>query len=465
MSNIAADLKRPSMEHFKKPSFAKRVSSKDNRSHERSLSKDLHATNKDRPHSPLPGKPVTVELIMESPPALMMDTPEQSSGALISGRLRVRPTGSEATLNSITMYLECTTTTKKPVQDRCRACQTQVNDLYEWHFLTKPRTFKGTAHEPEELPFSHLIPGHLPATTHGHLGSIEYSLHVRARTADGQEVEHRRDIVIMRALRPGNDKNSMRIFPPTNLTLHVTLPSLAYPIGETPVLFRLNGVTTTKDDKSQLRWRLRKIVWRIIEQERAIAPACAAHAAKVGGEGKGIAHEHERDLGAGELKRGWKVDYLDAAAGQIEGEFPVAIDGAAHPQCDVAAPNGTAVTHALVLELVIAEEWVPGKHAKNATPTGSARVLRTQFGFKLTQRAGLGIAWDDEAPPMYEDVPESPPHYAGGAVTFGEWRESQEEIVPLNLDGNGSSASVEADQPPPFTDEPTTTTTATTSTA
>lgn len=63
------------------------------------------------------------------------------------------------------------------------------------------------------------------------------------------------------------------------------------------------------------------------------------------------------------------------------------------------------------MELVIAEEWAPNKKPTQATPTGAARVLRTQFNLTLTDRLGMGIAWDDEMPPMYEDVPDSPPHY------------------------------------------------------
>ena len=30
----------------------------------------------------------------------------------------------------------------------------------------------------------------------------------------------------------------------------------------------------------------------------------------------------------------------------------------------------------------------------------------------LTERAGQGISWDEEQPPVYDDVPASPPVYA-----------------------------------------------------
>lgn len=36
-----------------------------------------------------------------------------------------------------------------------------------------------------------------------------------------------------------------------------------------------------------------------------------------------------------------------------------------------------------------------------------------QFRLAVSDRGGLGISWDEETPPMYENVPEAPPHYAG----------------------------------------------------
>lgn len=38
-------------------------------------------------------------------------------------------------------------------------------------------------------------------------------------------------------------------------------------------------------------------------------------------------------------------------------------------------------------------------------------MLRMQFKVILTERSGMGISWDEEMPPMYEDVPISPPGY------------------------------------------------------
>lgn len=346
-------------------------------------------------------------MVVESPPALFIDSPQTSSGHLLSGRLQVTPKTHDVVINNITMYLEATVTTKRPVIERCRACATQVSDLYEWNFFSHAKTFaisKGM----QEIPFSHLIPGHLAATTHGIIGSIDYSLHVRAKSIDGIETEFRRELVLKRGLRPSSDKHSVRVFPPTNLSLNLTLPSIVHPIGGFPIEMRMTGITTKKDD-IQTRWRLRKLTWRIEENETVISPACAAHAAKVGGEGKGIQHEHVRAVGSDEIRGPFKTDVSD---GIVEGEFEASMDTRLKPQCDSESTTGFKISHSLILELVIAEEWAPNKKPQSATPTGAARVLRTQFNLTVTDRLGMGISWDDEQPPMYEDVPDSPPHYA-----------------------------------------------------
>jgi len=86
-----------------------------------------------------------------------------------------------------------------------------------------------------------------------------------------------------------------------------------------------------------------------------------------------------------------------------------------HPaQCDVNAkdqPWGMSITHHLVLELVVVEESAPLKRPSQGTPTGAARILRSQFPLIITNRAGLGVSWDEETPPLYQEVPPSPPSY------------------------------------------------------
>jgi hypothetical protein len=347
---------------------------------------------------------------MESPPNMFYGNPTQSSGALMAGLVNLTVVDPDFVLERLDMTFVAAVTAKKPVAQNCKECSSQKTVLKEWNFLKAPKHLDAEEHS---FPFSYLLPGHLPATSMGMLGVLEYYLEVRAVGVKqpGQEPETmslRRDIPMMRALTPIPEKNSLRIFPPTNLTAHVTLAPVIHPIGDFTVLMKLNGLKDTSKDVIT-RWRLRKMNWKIEEKEVMVSAACSKHSAKLGGEGKGVQHEDVRTLGEEDLKEGWKSDWSD---GTLEMEFAARPLGVSRPLCDVESPTGLTITHALVIELVVAEEWASVKKPEALTPTGAARVLRMQFSLMVTERAGMGISWDEEAPPVYEDVPASPPIYA-----------------------------------------------------
>lgn len=122
-------------------------------------------------------------------------------------------------------------------------------------------------------------------------------------------------------------------------------------------------------------------------------------------------HEDIRTLASDDVKSGWKTDF-GTNGGSIEYEWSAAIKPNKEPCCDVVSPTGLEVAHNLVLEIIVAEEQTAGVgKGDRAAPTGAARVLRMQFKLVLTERSGMGISWDEEMPPMYEDVPISPPGY------------------------------------------------------
>jgi arrestin-related trafficking adapter 1 len=98
-------------------------------------------------------------------------------------------------------------------------------------------------------------------------------------------------------------------------------------------------------------------------------------------------------------------------------EFPFSVRADSRPQCDVKAGDGTEVSHTLVIEMIIAEEVAPIARPTHATSTGAARVLRMNFNIILTERSGMGVSWDEEQPPLYENVPESPPGYGRTEVS------------------------------------------------
>ena len=149
--------------------------------------------------------------------------------------------------------------------------------------------------------------------------------------------------------------------------------------------------------------------WRIEETTKIISAVCSKHASKLGGEGKGVMHEDVRTLVSDDMKSGWKTDFDNG--GLIYCEWKAAIPPKSNPSCDVTSPTGQEVSHSLVLEIIVAEEQTAGVGKDRAAPTGSARVLRMQFKLIVTERSGMGISWDEEMPPMYEDVPNSPPGY------------------------------------------------------
>ncbi|KAJ9604286.1 Endocytosis regulator [Cladophialophora chaetospira] len=366
-----------------------------------------------------PAQPGRFEMIIESPPLVLFGTTSNSSGALLSGRLKflvTDPTG-EARLHNVNMQLKATSISKKPVGKDCKECSEKVEILKTWEFFSEPRTF--VAAKDNQFPYSFLFPGHLPASTQSQLASIQYSLHATATTSHGETITYTHPLSVQRAIQPGPEKSSIRIFPPTNLTGRVQLPLIVHPIGVFPVTMVLSGVVEKKSE-SQTRWRLRKMTWRVEEHSKVISTPCNKHAHKVS-EGKSILHQETRVLANDELKGGWKSDF-DTIGGEIKMEFEASLaTKSGRPSCDVDSPTGVEVKHNLVLELIVAEEFCPNKNTSLITPTGAARVLRMQFAIIVTERAGMGISWDEEMPPVYEDVPPSPPGYGSADRNDGAW--------------------------------------------
>jgi len=365
-------------------------------------------------------RPGRFEMVIESPPLVFYGTAQVSTGALLSGRLKLvveDPTG-ELRLDTFTMVLRASITTKKPIGKDCGECRERHDELKQWNFLSEPKTFY--QEEDNHFPYSYLLPGHLPATTQSQLGAITYALVVSATTSHGEKIDLIHPLTIQRAIQPGHERSSIRIFPPTNLTARVQLPPVVHPIGTFPAILTLSGVVEKKAN-AQTRWRLRKLSWRIEEHSKGVSTPCAKHAHKIG-EGKSIQHSETRTLGSDDIKTGWKTDF-DTPGGEILMEFEASLasNSKFKATCDVESATGVEVKHNLVVELIVAEEFCPNKSPQLITPTGAARVLRMQFALIVTERAGMGISWDEEMPPVYEDVPASPPGYGSADKNDGAW--------------------------------------------
>ncbi|KAI9043490.1 alpha-arrestin [Aspergillus affinis] len=409
-----------------------------------SRSKERHAAEL------VSGSSAKLDVTVESPPLVCYGTPANSTGALFSGRLKIAVTerAEQIFLDKFDMRLMTKITTKKPVSRECSSCSSRTDELTHWNFLTEPLNLKSGDHE---FPFSYLFPGNSPASCNGSLGKIEYFLSAHAHNVNGEEYNFEMPLHIKRAILPGNDKSSIRIFPPTNLTGRIVLPSVVHPIGTFPVQMTLSGVVD-KGDETQTRWRLRKMMWRIEEHQKIVSTACSKHAHKIGGEGKGVLHQETRIIGHNEEKEGWKTDF-DTAGGEISMQFEANINPTCNPVCDLEAAGGLEAKHNLVIELIVAEEFCPNRNTRLITPTGAARVLRMQFHLHVTERSGLGISWDEEMPPVYEDVPASPPGYTmldgssmmedynGSPLALPEY-EDLERMDSLRLDSDSTHSSL-----------------------
>ncbi|KAF4636797.1 hypothetical protein G7Y89_g1275 [Cudoniella acicularis] len=374
-----------------------------------------------------------LEFVIESPPLVFYGPPATSTGALLSGQLKLNVHDEFMAIESFTMRLALEVTRKKPFHNHCPDCSQQTTDLTTWSFLHGPATLRKGKHD---FPFSFLLPGHLPATMKGSLSGIDYDLRATMVPKTGEPIKLSQILNIKRAICPSEyPRHSIRIFPPTNLTANCQLPPVIHPIGETTISMRMDGVVKRNcETKTQTQWKLKRLTWRLDETQKEISPACPKHAAKLGNGDdvkKGTAHQDTRTIGTDEVKSGWKADY-GSPDGVIELEFPFSIRSDSHPICDTKAEDGTEVSHVLVVEMIVAEEFAPIKKPTQTTPTGAARVLRMHFNVTVTERAGLGISWDEEQPPLYENVPASPPAYGNADLYEGEPIPDYEDLTPLD---------------------------------
>ncbi|SMN20035.1 similar to Saccharomyces cerevisiae YOR322C LDB19 Protein involved in regulating the endocytosis of plasma membrane proteins by recruiting the ubiquitin ligase Rsp5p to its target [Maudiozyma saulgeensis] len=163
----------------------------------------------------------------------------------------------------------------------CNKCKTKITELKKWKIQTKMEEKNIGKHV---YPFSYLTPGNLPATSS--LGAsamthIEYELIATAKYKVHNDPETKNlrlnmPIQVTRSILRGPDKNSLRVFPPTELTAAAVLPNVIYPKSSFPLELKLDGVSS-----GDTRWRMRKIAWRIEETTRVRANACNDHEAQL----------------------------------------------------------------------------------------------------------------------------------------------------------------------------------------
>ncbi|ODQ64510.1 hypothetical protein NADFUDRAFT_79413 [Nadsonia fulvescens var. elongata DSM 6958] len=497
--------------------------------HDRSPSHFLHLSPHNQHQAPSVEPPVKLSFKIESPPLLMYGLAKDSTGSLLNGlfTLEVLNVPSIA-MKSVHMAIVQVVKYKRPVVATCKNCSSRTSELARWDVLDH---FSSLVVKEHVYPFSHLLPGSIPATCDSGLFTISYRLEAYAYPDPSSGFTTpfilKQNLNVGRSIIRAVDRNSIRVFPPTDLKCNITLPAVVYPKSSFSIGMSLHGVVSAERGT---RWRMRKMNWRIDETIKAKLYACQNHFSKltpVPGnklqEGPQTSYKHNsgtqnnrtensdivgsnttqaesavastapatspttaaatatstsasapaaisttatststpvpqqtgrpdrpvenkpeentveevRAVGNGELRTGWKSDF--SADGKIELFGDISTHNFSNVSCNLDDPQlAISIGHVLVVELVVAEETVASKNKSTPVPTGSARVLRMQFNLMVTQRSGLGIAWDDEVPPVYEDIPLSPPDYdiVGELPKF-------EEIVNLAMGppGVGTNAS------------------------
>ncbi|KAF6007630.1 hypothetical protein HII12_004520 [Brettanomyces bruxellensis] len=283
-----------------------------------------------------PNSDIRISLCVESPPIMLYGKPAESSGALFNGALvldvfarnskdirellesrsgtaansmPVSPVMPPATpdglgptasvgqlsrqqlrrgyveLRQVKLYFLQVVRYSKPFLphssslQHCGACRRKVTELASWDVLSRRTAFaKGTSHS---FPFGYLIPGKVPPTTvlSTHGTSITYELVCKAvfinRRGAEDLINLSLPVMIRRSIFRGHDHNSLRIFPPTDVTATAAIPNISYPRSTFPVEIRMDNIAT-KDR----RWRMRKLSWKIEESVRVRAHHCVQHEKK-----------------------------------------------------------------------------------------------------------------------------------------------------------------------------------------
>jgi arrestin-related trafficking adapter 1 len=368
---------------------------------------------------------IKLECTIESPPVVLYGPPSESTGSLLSGLFKLHvltptPISVKSVYLAVVQKVRCkkaprhlhytnnninNNSNNNNNQDDC-SCIASA-ELARWDVLPHPAELPTQTHA---YPFSHILPGSLPATSKNNVFSVDYVIVAKVILADSNKpVSLLMPLTISRSIIKANERNSIRVFPPTELTSTMVLPSVVYPNSIFSVEMALVGIAISSTAKSP--WRMRKINWRIDETVKMKNPNY-----KTTNSGSNSGDDKQefidtRIVASGEFKDGWKTEFT----GKGKVEMILSDLNTKTLCCNIEDPVlGLSVGHVLVVEIVVAEETLTMKNGSRiaAFPTGAARVLRMQFNLIVTERSGLGISWDDEVPPTYADVPLSPPDYA-----------------------------------------------------
>lgn len=371
---------------------------------------------------------------LESPPIIFHGSGEDSTGAMLSGQMMLEVRDETIEVESIAASLRIRTTHKRAFQHHCPECQTQYTDVKNWQLQASPNVLSRGMHL---FPFSTLLDGHLPASVSSSSMTIVYEFRAHAKLAPTPHhhapsvLRFARDIPVKRALPVAeHPHHSVRLFPPTNIKTSAHYTSVIHPGEKNTVTLKLDGLMSLNERTKTLDlWKLKRVSWKLEEVAKTVAPACDKHKFMIvtkqhdddipEEEKRGVTRTESRVLGEKHMHEGWKSDYT-GTDGTVDMEFEYAISAKRQSgknnqlkyACDDKSRSlGMEITHSLLIEMVVSKEYAPVGKPHLSAQTGTGRILRMHYGVILTEHPGCGVSWDEETPPLYQDVPASPPEY------------------------------------------------------
>ncbi|WPK23078.1 hypothetical protein PUMCH_000302 [Australozyma saopauloensis] len=254
----------------------------------------------------------SLRIKLESPPIVLYGQAHELSGSILSGvltldvlnlsrttlrggltaNLALSPVSlavsiacEEVMLEIVTLQLIQTFHVLKPFMPTsslilaCKNCAHRETVLAEWDISLLRCSFAVGSYA---YPFSHLMPGLLTGSSKlGDASSctyIRYELSATARSVDGKEVKAVLPLEILRSILRGPDKNSLRVFPPTEVVTSAVLPGVMYPKSTLPIELRMENIVNENHTR---RWRMRKLLWKLQESTQVRAFACKHHQSKL----------------------------------------------------------------------------------------------------------------------------------------------------------------------------------------
>lgn len=232
--------------------------------------------------------PLKLSFKINSPPMVMYGKRTESTGSLLNGDFILEVLqDAPFPLKKVSIYLIQEVVTKKQNAGSCPKCLVHTDRLASWEVLTAPTSLaKGS----NSYPFAYLVPGEVPATNSSTVFSVSYRIEAIAipdvskfgpdqAPEDAHNFVYTEDISIKRSILPGPEKTSIRVFPPTEITAKLTLPSVVYPGSTLPLEMLIEGISICKNatEHKSTRWRLRKLNWRIEQTSKIRVFRCPQH--------------------------------------------------------------------------------------------------------------------------------------------------------------------------------------------